>query len=130
MSETIMVKGPGTDHKTILWETNSLHPDGEIFVVNDGKSYEVGKTPGILRRLNDGRLLPGDAKAAKKDDKKADKKPAGPAAPWEGYDDSAVELILDRLKGSDKAARDQVLAYERANKKRDAVIVPLVNWNS
>lgn len=77
MSGYINVKGPGNDNKVILWERDPKHPNGEIFVVNDGETYKVAETPDVKRRIGDGRLVVVEtAKPAAADDSKGDKKPA------------------------------------------------------
>lgn len=53
-------------------------------------------------------------------------------APWTDYDQLTAGKIVARARqlGIDAAMRARILAYERANKNRKGVIVPLVNWNS
>lgn len=51
-------------------------------------------------------------------------------APWSFYDQLTPDEILLRCVRGGKVVRAKVLAYERAHKKRDAIILPLVNWNS
>lgn len=50
--------------------------------------------------------------------------------PWAGYDHSTVGEIMTRSSQLNDDGRKRVLAYERRNQKRDAIILPLVNWNS
>lgn len=57
---------------------------------------------------------------------------AVPPAPWPDYDSMSVGDIISRARTThaDVALRNRILAYERANKNRNGVITPLVNWNS
>lgn len=145
---TVMVKGKGNDHKTLLFERHPLHPlpeakgrtlaqpgstpIGEVFVVNDGKEYEVGRTPRVQQLIGKGILIPVESSASaatNKGEKSTTKKRVG-TEPWEGYDEHTVDDILGELQDSDEATRAAVLTYERANSKRTGVITPLVNWNS
>lgn len=54
------------------------------------------------------------------------------ALPWPDYDSMSVGDIISRARttNADVALRNRILAYERANKNRNGVITPLVNWNS
>lgn len=52
----ITVYGAGKDNRVALWDRDEQHPDGEVFVVNDGKAYEVAETAAVKRALSDGRL--------------------------------------------------------------------------
>lgn len=143
---TVVVKGNGTDHKTLLFERHPLHPlpeakgrtlaqpgstpIGEVFVVNDGKEYEVGRTARVQQLIGKGILVPVESAAAtNKGEKTTAKKRVG-TEPWEGYDEYTVDDVLGELQDSDEATRAAVLTYERANGKRVGVITPLVNWNS
>lgn len=130
---TVKVAQPGEKepYKVILWETSPEHvskdnAEGEIFISSDDKQYRVGETPAIKKLLMEGVLTKVEGKAADKPDDKSKPK----AAPWDGFDNHTTEEIVARLQGSDKATRDKVLAYERANKKREDLIQILVNWNS
>lgn len=42
--------------RTVLWESDPLHPDGEVFISSNGKPVEVGRTPGVLALLESGQL--------------------------------------------------------------------------
>ena len=130
------VKGTGeVDHKTILWEKHPEHPKGEIYVVNDGKTYEVAKTKSISNLLTQGRLEeteksePAAKKAAPKEGS-GKEPPKGSPPPWDGYDALPVDEITSRLRDLTPEERASVLAYEQATKKRAGIITPLVNWNS
>lgn len=49
---------------------------------------------------------------------------------WAGYDDLTVGGVLTAaVRGSDEL-RTQILEHERAKQGRQAIIQPLVNWNS
>lgn len=58
---TINVKGNSKDNRVALWEKNEAHPNGEIFVVNDGKNYQVAETAAVKRLLGEGSLVEGEA---------------------------------------------------------------------
>lgn len=74
----ITVKGAGDDGKVVLWERNDAHPEGEIFVSNDGKDRKVAETAGVQRKIAAGEMVKvgtvtktADAKTdSKTDDKK------------------------------------------------------------
>ena len=70
MASYITVKGAGDDRRVVLWEKDAAHPDGEIFVSNDGKEYKAGETPAVKRKLASGELVKAGTAAAKTDDKK------------------------------------------------------------
>lgn len=61
--DIITVKGKGDDNRVALWERDEAHPDGEAFVVNDGKSYRVAETGMVKRLLGEGTLVKGGATA-------------------------------------------------------------------
>lgn len=50
--------------------------------------------------------------------------------PWVRYERFTVEEILARCHKGGKALRRRVLAWEQEHQKREAIIEPLVNWNS
>lgn len=144
--KTITVKGSGTpDSKVILWEKDDLHPDGEAWIVGDGKEYTVGETAAVKRLIGDGTLVKADGEASRAQGGEPfgpalgyGGKPAGDKGkdapeglpPWPNYDAMDEAQILAYAATVDDAARDRALKYERRNKKRPGVIVPLVNWNS
>ena len=74
----ITVKGAGDDNKVVLWEKDDAHPDGEIFVSNDGKERRVAETAAVQRKIAEGLLVKvgstatrtTDSTATKPDDKK------------------------------------------------------------
>lgn len=53
----IKVKGAGKDRKVVLWEKDKDHPNGEVFVCNDGREYIVSHTAAVKRLIADGSLL-------------------------------------------------------------------------
>lgn len=53
------VKGE-PDNRVAFWERDIAHPDGEAFVVNDGKTYEVAETAGVKAQLGAGMLVTGE----------------------------------------------------------------------
>lgn len=54
----------------------------------------------------------------------------GGRKPWNEYDKATVGEIMKRAVALDDAGRARIVEYEQRNKKRDAVMLPLVNWNS
>lgn len=57
MAKTIYVKGVGKpDNRVILFERDAAHPNGEVFVVNNGRSFEVAETKAIKRLIGEERL--------------------------------------------------------------------------
>ena len=50
------VRATKRNHKSVLWDRDPVHPDGEIFVKGDGEIVEAGESPAVLRALADGRL--------------------------------------------------------------------------
>lgn len=55
----VTVKGAGDDRKVVLWERNEQHPNGEAFITNSGKSYEVAETAMVKRLMGEGVLVEG-----------------------------------------------------------------------
>lgn len=55
----VTVKGAGDDRKVVLWERNEQHPNGEAFITNSGKSYEVAETAMVKRLMGEGALVEG-----------------------------------------------------------------------
>lgn len=51
------VRGAKNDNRVVLWERDAAHPEGEVFVVNDGKAVEVAETAAVKRLLRDKRLM-------------------------------------------------------------------------
>lgn len=50
---------------------------------------------------------------------------------WAGYDNATIgEILTTVAKDGTEVFRQEVLLKERKGKKRDGVILPLVNWNS
>lgn len=111
---TIFVKGKGNDHKVVLFEKNQLHPGGEAFVVNDGKVYEVARTPMVRTRIGTGTLIHVDSAQPAAEEGKEKPPPNTPPLPWVGYDKQKPEEIIDQLDDVDEEALSQVLAYEKA----------------
>lgn len=126
--DTITVQGTKDDSRVVLFERHPDHPNGEAFVVNDNKAYDVAETAQVKRLIGQGDLV----KTEKKPAAKTNVNPKASALPdgWGNFNDMTVDDIRERLKGSDKPLRDKLLAHERANKKRADVIETLVNWNS
>lgn len=129
MAKTIRVKGAGDDRRVVIWERSPLHPQGEAFVPNDGKTYTVGETAAVKRLIGEGRLVPVQTQVTP-----VSRQQTPPTQkrqpPWEGYDEATVEEVVERLRGMPAAEREQVIAYERSNKARKGIISPDVNWNS
>lgn len=53
----ITITGVGDDNKVALYEIDARHPDGEIFVANDGIEHEAAETQGVLQGIAKGTLL-------------------------------------------------------------------------
>lgn len=49
---------------------------------------------------------------------------------WEQYDELSVGRILEECVKGGKEVRQAILEREQKGEKRDAIILPLVNWNS
>lgn len=128
MANTISVKGAGNDNRVILWERHEAHPDGEIFLSNDGKARQVAETAAVQRKLADGALVKAGTQPAAAPSQPAPTPPPAAAQPWDGYDDATTDEIIERLRGMEPEAREQALAYERGNKNR--VTITRVGWNS
>lgn len=130
MVKTITVKAPEVTSQVVLWERNPDHPNGEIFVVADGKEYQVARTRQIGTLLGQGRLVEVEAgKSAKKEEPSA---PNISTEPWPGYDKASAEDILARLDAADDTTRSRVLAYEQAKgeRGRKTIIARIENRNS
>lgn len=48
----------------------------------------------------------------------------------EAYNNLTVGVVMQLAVEGDHQLRRKILVWERKGKKRDAVILPLVNWNS
>lgn len=66
MASYITVKGAGDDRKVVIWESDEAHPDGEIFVSNDGIERKVAETAAVKRKLANGELVKATDKSAPK----------------------------------------------------------------
>lgn len=53
----VTVKSAKEDSQVVLWERDTLHPDGEIFITGDGVTHKVAKTAAVQRALADGKLV-------------------------------------------------------------------------
>lgn len=137
----VTVRGTGSDNKVVLWERNKAHPNGEVFLSNDGKARQVALTPAIKTRLREGRLEEADAEtetatseASQPSTGNGQEGNSAPKveAPWVGFDKQSVDEVLKELEGSDEETRGKVLAYERAKgaRGRKTIIDKLVNWNN
>jgi hypothetical protein len=142
---TITVKSARKDGRVAFFERDKAHPKGEVFIRGDQQTVEVGDTRALRKAIRDGNLVEvtqaapvsrqqtpptktqGNG-AQKTGDNEPPKTPT--ESPWEGYDEATVDDVVARLGDLDDAGRANVLAYEKANKKRAGVIEPLVNWNS
>lgn len=49
---------------------------------------------------------------------------------WNDYDSLTVGQIMAAAARGDETFRQEIVARERRGRNRDAVIMPLVNWNS
>jgi hypothetical protein len=54
--KTLQVQGAGRDSKVAFWEKNELHPEGEVFITNNGQAVEVAETPAVKRAIAEGRI--------------------------------------------------------------------------
>lgn len=129
----ITVKGAKDDSKVVLWEKHPDHPDGEAFVVNDGKAYKVAETAKVKQLIGFGELerAHGAPAGGGKSEAKNGSQSAPPTdQPFDGYDALSVEAVIAKARDLDDEGRARVLAYEQANRKRVGVVQPLVNWNS
>ena len=52
----ITVKGTNNEDRVVLWESNSRHPDGEIFIVGNDEA-EVWPTARVRSLISDGELV-------------------------------------------------------------------------
>jgi len=57
MSEFVTVKSASRDDRVALWESNTDHPNGEAFIVGNGKTHKVALTAAVQQRLNAGVLV-------------------------------------------------------------------------
>lgn len=129
----ITVKGTGKNSKVVLWERDAAHPNGEIFVSNDGKERQVALTKGVKERLRSGQMeevVSAISTTIKKPDSKQVSKPTT-GAPWVGYDEMTVDEVLAELQGADEATRGKALAYEQAkgDKARKGIVDKLTSGN-
>lgn len=57
MSETIHVTATNAQSRqVVLWEQSPKHPGGECWIVADGRTFEVGRTPRVEQLLASGVL--------------------------------------------------------------------------
>lgn len=112
---TITVKSTGNDSRVILWEQDAAHPQGEVFIVADGRPVEVAPTAAIMQRIRGGVLV----------EVKADKEPEidkAPLAPFSDYDDLTAAEIVARIVTMTAEEKAAVLAYEAAHKARKTIL--------
>lgn len=129
----VTVRGTGSDDKVVLWERNAAHPEGEVFLSNDGKARQAALTPAVQARLREGRLEEVGGDEAKEPAKTRESNPPPKLdVPWVGYDKQSIDEILNELESSDEETRTNVLAFERAKgaRGRKTIIDTLVNWDS
>lgn len=60
--EFVTVKAAKEDGRVALYENHSANvtkdnPDGEVYVVGDGKAHKVARTPTVEQKLRDGELV-------------------------------------------------------------------------
>lgn len=112
MAELIRVMSSRTDsNKVLIWETHPKHPDGEIFIVGNGKAHTVYPTPQIQGLLETHALVKVQQVSSKSD-----------SAPMDGYDEMTVDQVLDALSDLDDEEKAAVLEYESTHKKRVTVL--------
>lgn len=112
MAEIISVMGTPVDDRVVLWEVNEAHPGGEVFIVADGRTYEVAATSAVLQRLANGRLV---------------KVVIAPVSnePVVGYDALTAAQVVELLPTLTDEQRSAVLVYETANRARATVLKAL-----
>lgn len=130
MAELIKVMPAKQDDRVALWEVHPDHPDGEIFITGNGKSYKVALTPMVKSRLNDGKLIrmqSDDAvdEVATTATDTAENATFPPTVPFDGYDDMTAAQIVDAITGMGDEDRRAVAAYETANKNRSTIMKAL-----
>ena len=52
----IHVRSTLSDRRVLHWERDEAHPTGEIFIVNNGKVFEVAETAAIKRLLGEEKI--------------------------------------------------------------------------
>lgn len=55
-SPYVLVRATSDEARVVLFERDSLHPDGEAFVVSDGREVLVGETWGVLQAIRAGTI--------------------------------------------------------------------------
>lgn len=138
MAKTLSVKGTRDaadidgqkGNPVILWEKHPDHPDGEVFIADDGNTYSVGETAAVKELLHEGRLVKagGEGKA----EQPSQAASAANGQPFAGYDALSADDVIARLGSLDDAGRARGLTYERGKgaRGRKSIIDALVNWNS
>lgn len=64
MADTLWVKAKQEDNRVAMWERDAAHPNGEAFVIGDGKAVEVGDTAMVHERIAQQVLVETKAPAA------------------------------------------------------------------
>lgn len=57
MADFITVQSTSNDQRVCLHEFDAVHPNGEVWIVNDGTPHKVALTAGISQRLQNGALV-------------------------------------------------------------------------
>lgn len=65
MIDIIKVKATNTDGRVAIWEVNSDHPTGEVFVSGDGSVVEVANTAAVRAAIKAGALVEVEPEKAK-----------------------------------------------------------------
>jgi len=55
-SPYVLVRATSDEGRVVLFERDSLHPDGEAFIVSDGREVLVGESWGVLQAIRAGTI--------------------------------------------------------------------------
>lgn len=102
MSKTIFVTAVANDNRVALSESNAAHPDGECYIVGDGKVHEVGYTTAVRRLIGQGVLVEVEAGKAGKSRKAGKTSNTGESGEADNTGDSGSSGKTETAKGGGK----------------------------
>lgn len=85
-----------------LWERDDLHPDGEVYIVADGRECEVGETPAVNAGLATKRLARVERRAARESQPEAPARaPSQSRRPAQAKPEAKPEATAEAEAGGD-----------------------------
>lgn len=125
MTNLVKVAPAKNDNRVVVWEVHPDHPNGEVFIVGNGKPYEVAHTPRIAGLLGRGVLLTLQSNDSADDAPGADTDEDSEASESIfNVSEATIAGVLGAVVNGDISAED-ALSQELEGKQRSTLIAQL-----